>query len=225
MWEHMFDDGVRSRNEEQVPSEDSENEARRTRFYFGVALLLPLLVLLAIGLWGSITALRRGNTNVASAYSSFASGIATVILVLLTGFYAYQTKIQAKAAKEARNDRERMRREKRQAKQDTIRKSILHEIESTVDITGVSEDTVEMVVEMDDIVPKRIYENNTENLGLLSEEEINKIVEYYNTAALIEDVSSAQKAESVDVTTQIAPLLELLSRKQREAVAALRENT
>lgn len=74
-----------------------------------VGVIGAVLITLVIAIWKGMTAFGAGNVSVASNYASFASGISTVGLTILTAWYAYLTRNLVENARKERQLREQER--------------------------------------------------------------------------------------------------------------------
>ncbi|NUC72517.1 hypothetical protein HTZ84_09385 [Haloterrigena sp. SYSU A558-1] len=195
-------------------------ELDRTSVFTGILVTLLVFPLLAV-LYFGIEDLYRGKVNSASDYASFASGLATVILVVITGFYAVQTKKQANSAERAREQRNYQQKMDRFRKKQSLRKAIKEEIDRTANIDG--DGSEDLIAGMRHPVPRNIYNENTDSIGLLSDEEVEAIVEYYNVASTIEEISHMHRNTDEDYTPALSNLLLLLKEKQDEASSILED--
>ncbi|WP_306056948.1 hypothetical protein [Natronococcus wangiae] len=178
-------------------------------------LVILLLAPLGVVLFSGAENLYYGDAEAASDYASFASGIATIILVIITGFYSVQTKKQANSAERAREQRDYREKIEQFRRKQSLRKALKEEIDRTVTIGGG--ESAELVAGMRKPVPRSMYDENAHQIGLLSDEEVGAIVEYYNVASTIEEMAHIHRSSDDEHLTAISRLLELLEEKQTEA--------
>lgn len=145
-----------------------------------VASVFGIVVIFALGLAiaNGISALVVGEVSTASDYASFASGIATMILVGITGWYTYATRELVSESRRTRlQEQKRLIAEKR-AERDALRKSLLNEIRSIENFEEMKADNAGVSI-FHNTAPTTVYQNNAASVGKLTEEEIKAVSEYY----------------------------------------------
>lgn len=146
----------------------------------GILILSSFLVIGIIFLGGwSIWLLSNGETNQASDIASITSALATVLLAALTAVYVVSLKTRNRMIKQHRKD-------ELERKLDSLRKGLLYEIRSLSEsrIKNMEYDDTKYV---ENFAPTSIYERNAEQIGMLTDEEVEAVTEYYQLLSEFEE--------------------------------------
>ena len=171
------------------------------------------VVLLAITVaisFVSILAASIGIFGEAGQLASVASAFATILLVSLTAQYAQMTQRLAEEAESDRDQRKQLHHEEQQRELFALRRGLHAEIGKV----GSYEDYVEGYetgLSIFDIpAPTTVYEQNADRIGLLGDEEIDSIVEYYTRLDQIQTEIETQRR--LDTTLEMGLAEEFYAR-------------
>lgn len=141
----------------------------------------------------------------------------TAVLLLLTAWYAYQTRKQAKEMEKTRKA-EKERRDERLIRQKRIlRKTLKSEIELLDEHHDVKTANGRRASALRRASSTAVYEGNTDKLGLLSQDEIDAVVDFYTDVALLEELYQDDETKKDDLDGRSKKLLS----KQRKALKTL----
>lgn len=169
-----------------------ETFTQREKWLFGGLFILFLASLIAASIIG-VGNMMAGNVALASTYASFASGIATVLLVVLTGWYAVETRKMVHKTEQARKDEKEFREETRKRDLNKLRRALIEEIGSIDDLDALAEDYSIGHSFYEQITPSKVYETNANEIGALTTEEIEAVVRYYTIGEIVEDYLTLQR--------------------------------
>lgn len=171
-------------------------------------LLGALLASLSLGVY----AFAMGNLDRASSYTTFTSGLATVLLVGLTGWYAVQTRRMVTETRQSREQEQEEYERRRRREITSLRRALYEEIRA---IRGLDEfaDEYEPSKSVAGFqVPTAVYRANAQKLGLLSEEEADLVVEYYSRVEFVQERMRLQR--ELDTTVDMDAVTEIHERMQ-----------
>lgn len=189
-----------------------ENESNTMRVLRSPTLRWVFL-LLTLGL--SIVAILSaitGKFEPAGQISSIASALATILLVALTAQYAALTRELVKENQEAREQRKEERQREREREIRKLRRSLYQEIGKIGNIEDWSQEYEVGNSLLGFPAPQTVYKTNAGDIGLLTEEEIDYIVEYYSRLDMVQDLLRVQK--QVDTVVGMDFLTEMTARME-----------
>lgn len=188
----------------ETPDTKGLSQREKIFLYLGAfAIIVPIGALLTLG----AVSLWRGDVQIAISYAQFIGGIGTIGLVLLTGWYAYQTRRMADQQWRTHINEIEHERERRQKDVNALRQALREEIETIRYLDQLSSDYSPGYSRIETIVPKEVYRANGSSLGLLTEREIELVVEYYTRAIEVENLMLVQKEE--DTTSNVNRIMEI----------------
>jgi hypothetical protein len=179
-------------------------------------LLPPLIIvaiLIAIFLIFSGYAIIRDNIDEASLYGQFVGGLGTIGLIILTGWYAYQTRQMVSQQRQAHKEDLAVRRKRRRREVNGLRRALVEEIGKIGYLEELADNYHSGYSHLNPIVPKTIYRTKGSDLGLLTEDEIDVVVEYYTRAQEVETLMEVQRKE--DTTLDTIQLLEIFDLSEK----------
>lgn len=195
---------------------------RPYKWFFGGVFVLVVTALLGASLMAAFQ-LGVGNISTASAYASVAGGLATVTLVSLTGWYALETRRLVKESEKAREEERKRRDEEHEREKDKLRRSLLNEIQAMENLDELAREYTPNHSLYRQLVPSDVYQSNTRDIGLLTPEEIEAVVEYYTMAEIVNDYLRVQRDRDTsqgrsifEETYRALSLHRLFFRKQRK---------
>jgi hypothetical protein len=161
-----------------------------------------------------------GRFEVAGNFASVASAFATIILVSLTAQYAKQTRELVNESQKNREIElsERRREENRQIV--SLRRALLEEIGKVQYFGEMAESYTTGTSPLGITAPTTVYENNADKIGLLTEEEIDHIVEYYSRLDQIHRLMNIQA--QMDTAMQMDVFTELFRRLRAQLKKLIR---
>ena len=174
--------------------------------------VFALIGTLGASLFLGMVAFSAGDLDKASSYASFTSGLATVLLVVLTGWYAIQT---GRMVRETRRSREQERQEnerQRRREVNSLRQALHEEISKIENLNEFAEDYRTSTSVIGFQVPMTVYRANADKIGLLSEEEADHVVEYYGRVEIIQERMELQR--ELDTTVGMDVVTEFFERVQ-----------
>lgn len=137
-----------------------------------------IAVILAISLSTTLAAVV-GVFEEAGQLATVASALATILLVSLTADYVQMTQRLAEEAKSDREQRKETHENEQERELMALRRGLLKEIGQIETYDDYVEE-YEIGLSVFEIpAPKTVYEQNADRIGLLEDEEIDAIVEYY----------------------------------------------
>ncbi|TKX87625.1 hypothetical protein EXE43_02170 [Halorubrum sp. SS5] len=149
-------------------------------------------VTLAISV-AAIAAAMLGVFEEAGQLAAIASAFATILLVSLTAQYAKMTQRLAEEAESDRNQRKEFRQEEQEREIRALRRG-LHEEIGKVQTYEDYVDRYETGMSIFQIpAPNTVYESNASKIGLLDDDEIDLIVEYYTRLDHIQSELETQR--------------------------------
>lgn len=168
-----------------------------------------LVVTLAISV-NAIIAMASGIFEEAGQLAAVASAFATILLASLTAQYAQMTQRLAKEAESDREQRKEFRREEQRREIRSLRRG-LHEEIGKVGNYDKYVDRYETGMSIFPIpAPNTVYESNANNIGLLEDEEVDLIVEYYTRLDHIQSELETQR--QLDTTYEMGLAREFYER-------------
>lgn len=177
----------------------------------GTAVFTLIVALLASLLLG-IIAFSEGDIGRATGFASFTSGLATVLLVVITGWYALQTSHMVREMKQSREQERQENKLSRRREVNSLRRALYEEISKIENLEEFAENysTATSIVGFQ--VPMTVYRANAGKIGLLSEEEADHVVEYYARVEIIQDRMELQR--ELDTTADMDVVTEYFERVQ-----------
>lgn len=153
-----------------------------------------LLLTITLGISvGAIVATLAGIFEQAGQLAAVASAFATILLVSLTAQYAQMTQRLAEEAESDRKQRREFRQEQQRREIMALRRGLHEEIGKV----RTYEDYVEKYETGLSIfqipAPNTVYEQNADRIGLLDDEEMDLIVEYYTRLDQIQTEIETQR--------------------------------
>lgn len=183
-------------------SKDAKSESIISKYFHSSHLYEQFAWAAVISIYLSVIIISLGQLarytfadepQTASFYASVVSGVATIGLVLITLWYAIQTRRMATEMERSREDEIRHREEEHQFELKKLRKALLREIQAVEDIDEIAENYDASYSLYTRLVPSTIYENNSKDIGLLTSDEVETIVDYYTIVDLLNDHLSVQR--------------------------------
>lgn len=141
----------------------------------------------------AILAAILGLFGISSQLSSLAAALATILLVSLTAQYAEQTQKLVEENKKDRELRRNERQEDRNRELDSLRRALREEIGKVQYFDDLREDYRPSQSVVGIASPSTIYESNASKIGLLTDDEIDNIVEYYTRLERVSKFMDAQR--------------------------------
>jgi hypothetical protein len=154
---------------------------------------------LIIALAALMTRVLQGDPETASLWASVVSGMATLGLVFVTLFYVFYTRKLVNVMQESQHEEKEFREKRRRQELDKLRKALLQEIQSIEGLNELSRKYQPGHSGFTQLVPSTVYESNSSNIGLLTEKEIEAVVEFYTVAEIVNDHLAVQR----DMDTEI----------------------
>lgn len=161
----------------------------------------------------AIIAAIFGVFRISGQLASLAAALATILLVSLTAQYAEQTQKLVEESKRDREQRKKERQQDREREVDSLRRALLEEIGKIEYFEDLIDDYHPGVSLFGIAAPSTIYESNAADIGLLTDREIDNVVEYYTRLERVSEAMEAQK--QVDTTFGMGPIEELWARWER----------
>lgn len=128
-------------------------------------------------------------------FASVASSVATVVLVGVTFWYAFETRRLVRIT-ENRHQEERKTDEYRQIKKrNALRKALAQEIGKKAYLDDLAEQYSLGHSRIETLIPKTVYKANADEIGNLTEEEVDVVVEFYTRADQVENLMKVQREE------------------------------
>jgi len=123
--------------------------------------------------------LYTGQIGLASNVASLTSALATVLLAALTAIYVVSSKTQNRMIRKHQND-------ELQRQLQSLRKGLLYEIKSLSEarIQNTDYDDTKYT---GDFAPKTVFQRNADQIGMLTEDEVESITEYYQNLTEFEE--------------------------------------
>jgi len=122
-------------------------------------------------------------------------GYATVLLVLVNLVVLSQNQNLITESRKSRQAEEDRYREQQATELQTLRQSLLAEIQAAENLDKYAESYSVNSSVVSDLFPRTVYEENAGNLGRLSTEERDVVIQYYSKAKLIEASIEAQRRQ------------------------------
>lgn len=141
----------------------------------------------------TLLVLAAGSFSQAADVATVASALSTVILVVLTGQYAVLTRELVRENQRQAEKRERRWEIDREMKRDSLRKALLGEIQTVQYLDQFAEEYHPERSLSGFIVPTTVYEANADQLGQLTPEEADAVVEFYTRVYQLEDSLRVQR--------------------------------
>lgn len=182
-----------------------------SRWIIGFVVFTLVGALLASLFWGVI-AFIMGDIERATSYASFTSGLSTVLLVLLTGWYALHTRSMVDETRRSREEDQRENERRRRCELDSLRRALYEEISKIEGLTEYADD-YQVASSLGGFpAPTTIYRRNAGKIGLLTDEETDAIVEYYARVEIIQNYMELQR--ELDTTVGMDAVTEYFRRTQ-----------
>jgi hypothetical protein len=173
------------------------------------AFLIILIGFLILG----ILAIEAGDMRIAGTYAEFIGGTGMAALILLTGWYAYQTKRMANQQWMTHREEIEDRRLQRKMEVEALRRALYEEIGKIDYLDDLAmEDYTPNHSTLLPIVPRTVYEENASKIGLLTEKEVDLVVEFYTRASDVEKYMKVQKREDASPASNMLKEIERLGR-------------
>jgi len=175
--------------------------------FFGLIILILYLVVQSF-----LSLLNEGGIN-PDSYASLASALASVLLAGLTGVYVVSLKNQNQMI-----DDQHEQDFKRQ--KESLRKGLIYEIksfpESKVD-TMDYDDTKHIA----DFAPKTIFQNNANQIGILTDKEVEAVTAYYTELSTYEEYIA--KYSSREAGGNLREEAETVIKSKQQAIEILEQ--
>jgi len=141
----------------------------------------------------TVIVLLIGSFSQAANLATVASALSTLLLVVITGQYAVLTRrLVDENQRESRQRRERWETE-RTTKRRSLRKALLGEIQTVQYLDQLAEEYHPGRSLSGFIAPTIVYEANADQLGHLTPEEADAVVEFYTRVYQLEDSLRVQR--------------------------------
>ena len=150
-----------------------------------------LLTVMLVGL--AIYTASLGGFETAGQLASITVALATILLVSLTSQYAEQTKELVSESKQDRKQRKQTREREKQTELDSLRRALYEEINKVEYFDELAEEYSVGHSVLGVHTPTTIYESNAPQIGLLTEEEVDPVVEYYTRLERLPDLLEMQR--------------------------------
>jgi hypothetical protein len=180
------------------PKDTGLSRREKCVLYPGAGVLLIAILLFSI--LGTL-AMLNGKTESAATYAQFVGGFGTIGLILLTGWYSYHTRRMVDQQWQMHKEEVEDRRERRQNEVNALRRALKEEIGKIGYLDKLAVDYNRSHSRLGTIVPKDVYNSNGHKLGLLSEGEVDVVVEYYTRAREVENLMEIQREEHTTAGT------------------------
>ncbi|MFC5367228.1 hypothetical protein [Salinirubrum litoreum] len=184
---------------------------------FVVVLGIIVISTLAALLLSSVMILTQG-IRTPGEYATFVSGSATVVLVVLTGWYTVETRRMARETEIARQEEKEWRKKKDEMSRDKLRRGLLGEVRRTEGLDSFAEEYSPFMSYAGDIIPRTVYSQNAGEIGKLTEEEISIVVDYYTQVQMIDTAMKMQNQYDISAQRGLKEILfsQSHSLKQRQ---------
>lgn len=165
----------------------------------------------------SIFSMMEGLFQTGSQLAALASAFATILLVSLTAQYASLTQELVNESEKSRRQRKDERGTERQREVRALRRALHQEIQKIEGFDTLAEEYQASRSVMRLNAPMTIYQSNSEKIGLLSNEEIDSIVEYYTRLEHLEEMFRLQRKMDttfdMDILTEYFAMIEAIVDK------------
>lgn len=212
-------------------SNELEREFSLRDLVIGAILGVPVIILgVTVILMG--LAIVRNEVGRASGFSTIVSSSATLVLVIVTMYYAKSTRNLVLESQKDRKRKEERENRIRKMRASGLRESLIAEINVIDSYDRIREVNTYEQVEINQYGPMDIYENNSSNLYLLNNNEVEAVVEYYSELMSLEEFAerlrkryergdiSLEELNDIEITESINDLVDA----RDEAVRVLEEN-
>jgi hypothetical protein len=183
--------------------------------------IVGVIVLWLTG-WTLFTIIWEGPT-VAESLASIVSGISSLLLIGLTGWYVVETRKMVGETRQARIDDQQARQREKQEKKENLRIALYEEIGKIQYIDDLQENYSIGYSAIDFLVPRTVYEANSDELGRLSAEEVSLVVEFYTRAEEVESMIKTQRERDYphdkDAVTEYFRIISLILDKVSKALS------
>lgn len=177
------------------------------------------LLLVIIGVIFTLKNMENGNSAATSHYASFVTASGTIVLVGVTLSYA---SISNRIANEHRKDRQQ-RKEQREEAVNGLRKALKTEISSDSNYyEAATEWTLLELITVESWRNDRLYLQNATRMHLLTDFEIEKIVDFYTAQKSVDTICSSYKSKD-DLPEDRDLLYERITKKLKELNEAQEE--
>lgn len=139
------------------------------------------------------SAVLAGNLSKATAFGGVLSGLGTIGLFILTAWYAAETRRMASETEKSRKQERERRKQEEEKELNSLRRALLNEINKIRYFDELAENYGVGTSSLSFVAPTVVYEENAGKVGLLTEKEVDAIVEFYTRVYQIEDLLEFQK--------------------------------
>lgn len=164
------------------------------------------LVISIVAIAASVT----GQFTSAGQLASVASAFATILLVTLTAQYAKQTQQLVDESRKTREYQLKEQKFERDRELDSLRRALYAEINEVKNIDEFAESYDVSKSPIGLPVPSTIYETNAAKVGLLTDNEVECVVEYYSRVEAIQEYMELQ--ERIDTSLDMDAMTEFFKR-------------
>jgi uncharacterized membrane protein len=159
----------------------------------------------------AVISLVRGFFDKGGQLAGVAAAFATLLLVSLTAQYAEQTQQLVEENRKTRIESIEQRRKRRTRELKALRRALKEEIQK-VQFDDLAEDYAISMSINPVFASSTVYEENAAKIGLLTDEEVDYIVEYYTRLDLVEGLMNVQR--QLDTTADMGYFEELFRRSE-----------
>lgn len=145
-----------------------------------------------------------GRSEPAGQIASAAAAFATILLVSLTASYAAQTRELVDENRQYRKQEKKEREKDRRRNLDSLRRGLYQEIRQVQYYEKLAEEYNISQSISGFVTPTTVYEMNAGDIGYLTDEEIDNIVEFYTRIEQVEELMEVQ--ETLDTTVGMHPV-------------------
>lgn len=151
------------------------------------------LAALIISITYLVSSVISRQIGTAGSWAAIVSGLATVGLVVVTGLYVVYTRNLVGVMEETQREEREFRVEKQQRDLDSLRRALLQEILSIEDLHEISRSYAPGYSAYRELVPSTVYQANASEIGLLKQDEVEAVVDYYSLASMVNDLLALQR--------------------------------
>ncbi|WP_226006603.1 hypothetical protein [Natrinema salinisoli] len=178
-------------------------------------------------LYASYQAIIEGRPNLASNIATVANGVTSIGVVVLTLVYVIYTYGLVRSSNNARKEEKRREKEKEKRSKENLRKALYSEITAVNGIERAEGRGANAAIPTD-FFPTNVYEPNADKLGSLTEEEAEKIVQYYTAVDSLDSWLEMARSYDLDnpekVDDMINYYIKTTSVNKRIVVNVLKDN-
>lgn len=169
-----------------------------------------LLLVVGILAVAAVISAGIGRFRIASQLATVVSAFVTILLVLITAQYAEQTRNLVEESRQTREQNQEFREARHERELRSLRIALREEIGKVQYYNQLAEDYESTRSMLDIDAPDTVYKSNAGDIGLLTEEEVDAVVEYYTRLQQIQATMELQR--TVDVPVDMHPLKEWYRR-------------